>query len=255
MIPVEEALEKVLNCVEALDPEQKPILDCLGQVLAEDVYSTIDIPPLDNTAMDGYALRAEDTRGASESSPRFLDVIGELAAGSLPTKGVRPGTAIRIMTGAPIPEGADAVVRFEDTDEVSRKFSRGALSQIGILCPANKGLNVRCRGEDIAKGELVLKKGTLLRPSEIGVLASLGYSNALVIRRPVVAILSTGDELVAVNQPLAPGKIYDSNTYTIAAEISRYGGIPKILGIGRDSVQSLNEKIDDGLNADMLITT
>ena len=249
MISVEEALEKVLSYVEVLEPEQKPILDCSGQVLAEDVYSTIDIPPLDNSAMDGYAVRAEDTRGASESSPRCLSVVGELAAGSLPTREVRPGAAIRIMTGAPLPEGADVVVRFEDTDEVDRKLSRGDLSQIGILCQAEKGLNVRRRGE------LILKRGKLLRPSEIGVLASLGCSTALVVRRPVVAILATGDELITVDQPLAPGKIYDSNTYTITAEVSRYGGIPRILGIGRDSVQSLTEKIDEGLNADMLITS
>jgi len=255
MISVEEALEKVLSYVEVLEPEQKPILECLGQVLAEDVYSTIDIPPLDNSAMDGYAVRADDTRGASESSPRCLSVVGELAAGSLPTREVRPGAAIRIMTGAPLPEGADAVVRFEDTDEVDRKLSRSDLSQIGILCQGEKGLNVRCRGEDIARGELILKRGKLLRPSEIGVLASLGRSAALVVRRPVVAILSTGDELIGLDQPLAPGKIHDSNTYIIAAEISRYGGIPRILGIGRDSVQSLTEKIDEGLSADMLITS
>jgi len=255
MISVEQALEKVLSYVEVLEPERKPILDCLGQVLAEDVYSDIDIPPLDNSAMDGYALRAKDTRGASESSPRYLVVVGEVAAGSMPTKEVRPGTAIRIMTGAPLPEGADAVVRFEDTDEVNRKSSGGDLSQIGILCQAKKGLNVRGRGEDIAKGKLVLKKGKVLRPQEIGVLASLGRSTALVIRRPIVAIIATGDELIGVDQPLAPGKIHDSNTYTIAAEVSRYGGIPKILGIGRDSVRSLTEKIDRGLDADMLITS
>ena len=255
MISVEEALEKVLSYVEVLEPEQKPILDCLGQVLAEDVYSTIDIPPLDNSAMDGYALRARDTRGANESSPRYLVVVGEVAAGAMPTKEVRLGTAIRIMTGAPLPEGADAVVRFEDTDEVSRKSSGGDLSQIGILCQAKRGLNIRGRGEDIAKGDLILKKGTVLRPQEIGVLASLGRSTALVIRRPIVAILATGDELMGVDQALAPGKIYDSNTYTIAAEVSRYGGIPKILGIGRDSVQSLTEKMDEGLDADMLITS
>jgi molybdopterin molybdotransferase len=255
MISVEEALEKVLSYVEVLEPERKPILDCQGQVLAEDVYSTIDIPPLDNSAMDGFALRAEDTRGASESSPRCLVVVGEIAAGSMPTKEVEPGTAIRIMTGAPLPEGADAVVKFEDTDEVSRKSSREDLSRIGILCQAKKGLNVRCRGEDIARGHLILEKGKVLRPQEIGVLAALGHSTALVIRRPIVAILATGDELIGVDQPLAPGQIHDSNTYTIAAEVSRYGGIPKILGIGRDSVQSLSEKIGEGLDADMLITS
>jgi len=255
MISVEEALEKVLSCIEVLEPERKPILDCLGQVLAEDIYATIDIPPLDNAAMDGYAVRAQDTGGASQSSPRYLAVIGEVAAGSVPTNEVQPGTAMRIMTGAPIPRGADAVVQFEDTDEVSRKSSKGDLSQIGILCPAEKGLNVRPKGEDIARGDLILEKGTVLRPQEIGVLASLGHSTALVIRRPIVAILATGDELVAVDEPLAPGKIHDSNTYTIAAEVSRYGGIPRILGIGRDSVQSLTRKINEGLDADMLITS
>jgi molybdopterin molybdotransferase len=146
------------------------------------------------------------------------------------------------------------VVRFEDTDEVNRKLSGGDLSHIGILCQVKKGLDVRGRGEDIAKGNLILKKGKVLRPQEIGVLASLGRSTALVIRRPIVAILATGDELIGVDQPLAPGKIHDSNNYAIAAEVSRYGGIPKILGIGRDSVQSLTEKIYEGLDADMLIT-
>jgi molybdopterin molybdotransferase len=255
MISVEEALDKVLSYVEVLKPERKPILDCMGQVVAEDVYSTIDIPPLDNSAMDGFALRAEDTHGASESSPRCLAVVAEVAAGSMPTKEVGPGTAIRIMTGAPMPEGADAVVKFEDTDEVSRKSSTKDLSQIGILCEAKKGLNVRRRGEDVARGKLVLQEGTVLRPQEIGVLASMGHSTALVIRRPIVAILATGDELIGVEQPLPPGKIYDSNTYTIAAEVSRYGGVPRILGIGRDSIQSLNDKIDEGLDADMLITS
>jgi molybdopterin molybdotransferase len=255
MISVEEALEKVLSYVEVLEPERKPILDCLGQVLAEDVSSTIDIPPLDNSAMDGYALRAEDTRGAGKSSPVYLAVVGEVAAGSMPKNEVRPRTAIRIMTGAPLPEGADAVVQFENTDEVNRKSSGSELRQIGILCQAKKGLNLRRRGEDIAKGKLILKKGRVLRPQEIGILASLGHSTALVIRRPIVAVLATGDELIAIDQPLAPGKIHNSNTYTIAAEVSRYGGIPKILGIGRDSVRSLTEKINEGLDADMLITS
>jgi molybdopterin molybdotransferase len=255
MITVDEALNKVLSYVEILDPERKPILDCLGQTLAEDVCSTLDIPPFDNSAMDGYALRAEDTAGADASSPRYLRVVGELAAGAVPTQAVGPGTAIRIMTGAPVPEGADVVVRFEDTDEVDRRPSGADLTQIGIMREAGRGLNIRRRGEDIPRGDVVLNRGTLLRPQEIGVLASLGHATALVIRRPIVAILSTGDELVAVEQPLTPGKIYDSNTYTIAAEVSRYGGIPRILGIGRDSVQSLTEKLDQALAADMLITS
>ncbi len=255
MVSVEEALQKILSCVEVLEPERKPILDCLGQVLAEDIYSTIDIPPADNSAMDGYAVEAEDTYGASELEPRILPVVGEVAAGSISSEEVKPGTAIRIMTGAPLPDGADAVVPFEDTDEVARKSSHGDLSQIGILRDTNKRANVRHKGEDIANGSLVLKKGTVLRPPEIGVLASLGHPAAMVIRRPVVSVLATGDELADIDQPLPRGKIYNSNTYTIAAEVIRYGGIAKILGIGRDSIQALEGKIEEGLDSDMLITS
>ena len=261
MISVEEALEKILSYIEVLEPEKKPILDCLGRVLAGDIYSTIDIPPLDNSAMDGYAVQAEDTCDASMSSPKKLIVVGELAAGSMPTENIVPGAVIRIMTGAPLPKGANAVVQFEDTDEVARKASLGLsvdgcqLKEIGILRQAERGLNIRRRGEDVAKGALILKSGTILRSAEIGVLASLGHSEAKVTRRPVVSVLATGDELVDINQPLPLGKIHNSNTYTIAAEVLRYGGIPKILGIGRDSIQSLNDKIDEGLDTDMLITS
>lgn len=255
MVSVEEALQKILSCIEVLEPETKPILDCLGQVLAEDIRSTIDIPPLDNSAMDGYAVKAEDMRGASEASPKILSVTGKVAAGSMPRGEVKRGSAIRIMTGAPLPQGADAVVPFEDTDEVARKASHRDLSQIGILCEVREGANIRRKGEDIANGSLVLKKGTVLRPAETGVLASLGHSAVAVIRRPVVSILATGDELTDIDQPLPAGKIYNSNTYTIAAEVRRYGGIAKILGIGRDSVRSLEQKIDEGLDSDMLITS
>ena len=255
MVSVEEALQKILSCIEVLEPETKPILDCLGQVLAEDMRSTIDIPPLDNSAMDGYAVKAEDIHDASEASPKILSVTGKVAAGSMPRGKVKRGSAIRIMTGAPLPQGADAVVPFEDTDEVARKASHRDLSQIGILREVREGMNIRRKGEDIAKGSLVLKKGTVLRPAEIGVLASLGHPAVTVIRCPVVSILATGDELTDIDQPLPAGKIYNSNTYTIAAEVRRYGGIAKILGIGRDSVRSLEQKIDEGLDSDMLITS
>ena len=235
----------------------RPILDCLGQVLAEDISSSIDVPPLDNAAMDGYAVQSKDTRNASKESPRFLSVIGMVAAGSISECEVKPGTAIRIMTGAPIPKGADSVVRFEDTDELWRRES--SISQlpteIGILCEAEAGLNIRRAGEDITRGSIVLSKGVVIRPSEVGVLASLGHSKVMVIRRPVVAILATGDELVALNQPLPPGKIYDSNTYSVAALVLRYGGVPRILGIALDSEDSLVAKLRQGLEADMLITT
>ena len=258
MISVEQALEKILAYVDILEEEEKPILDCLGQVLAEDIYSSIDVPPLDNTAMDGYAVQSRDTRNASRESPRFLSVIGMVAAGSISECELEPGTAIRIMTGAPIPKGADSVVRFEDTDELWRRgssISQQLPTEIGILCEAEAGLNIRRAGEDITKGSIVLSKGVVIRPSEVGVLASLGHSKVMVIRRPVVAILATGDELVALNQPLPLGKIYNSNTYSVAALVLRYGGIPRILGIALDSEDSLVARLRQGLDADMLITT
>ncbi len=253
MISVEEALEKVLSYVDVLEVEAAPILESQGQVLAEDIASHIDIPPLDNAAMDGYALRAEDTRGARGQPPRMLRVIDTVIAGAISQRKVTPGTAIRIMTGAPVPAGADSVIRFEDTDEAVRQSSDS--HEIGILCEVKPGLNIRRAGEDIARGTLVFKKGTVIRPSEVGVLASLGMGTVNVIRRPVVAVLATGNELVDINKPLPAGKIYNSNTYSVAALVRRYGGIPKILGIALDSEESLIAKLRQGLDADMLITS
>jgi len=252
MISVDQALEKVLDHIDVLEVEESPILGCLGQVLAEDVFSSINIPPLDNSAMDGYAVRSADTRGASRQSPRFLRVIGTATAGFICQSEVKLGTAIRIMTGAPIPKGADCVVRFEDTDESER---HGASGEIGILREVAPGKDIRLAGEDITAGSLVLSKGTVIRPAEVGVLASLGCSKVMVIRRPVVAILATGDEVVDIVQPLSEGKIYNSNSYSVAALVLRYGGIPRILGIASDSEDSLVARLHLGLDADMVITS
>jgi molybdopterin molybdotransferase len=253
MISVEEAQERVLSYAEVLDCEEKPILDCLGQVLCEDVNSDIDVPPCDNSAMDGYAVRAADTAEASESFPVVLNVIAEVKAGSISKEKVTAGTAIRIMTGAPIPSGADSVVQFEHTDEEQR--GECPPKQIGIVRPVVNGQNIRCAGEDIGCGQMVVHQGTVLRPSELGVLASLGRERAGVIRRPVVAILATGDELVPLGQPLPQGKIYNSNSYSLAAQALRYGGIPMVLEIARDDERDLQEKIGQALSTDMLITS
>jgi len=257
VISVEEALEKLLSNVEVLAKEEVAVLDSLGQVLVEDVYSDIDVPPLDNSAMDGYAVRSSDTLGAGPQSPRLFRVIDTVAAGSISESEVTAGTAVRIMTGAPVPNGADAVVRFEDTDEVSRQEISGGkpITEVGILCEAGVGLNIRQAGEDIRRGFRILAEGTVIRPAEVGVLASLGRNKATVISRPVVAILSTGNELVEVGQPLPTGKIYNSNSYSVAALVRRYGGIPRMLGIALDSEDSLVEALRRGLDADMLITS
>jgi molybdopterin molybdotransferase len=252
MLSVEEALQKILAEVDVLETETVPILEALGQVLAEDIVSSINVPPLDNSAMDGYAVRAQDTSGAAEASPKLLRVIDTVIAGSISQKQVTPGTAVRIMTGAPLPRGADAVVQFENTDETGRKNPE---AEIGILVPAEPGLNVRRAGEDVAKGAVAIKKGAVIRPAEVGVMASLGYSRVKAVRRPVVAILSTGNELVELGQPLPEGKIYDSNLYSLAGLVKRYGCVPKILGIARDEEKSLVDKLRQAQDADMLLTT
>jgi len=256
MISVEEALEKILQEIDILGEESVPILDSLGQVLAEDIKSDINVPPLDNAAMDGYAVQSGDTQEASEESPKFLRVIDTVMAGSISESEVIPGTAIRIMTGAPVPKGADSVVQFENTDEEQRKKSAAdqPVSKVGILREAKPGLNIRRAGEVITKGATALRKGTVIRPAEIGLMASLGHGQVKVTRRPVVAVLATGNELVAINQPLPEGRIYDSNTYSIASLVKRYGGIPKILGIALDREDSIVTKLRQGLDADMVIT-
>ncbi|MFQ5861393.1 MAG: gephyrin-like molybdotransferase Glp [Dehalococcoidia bacterium] len=255
MLSVEEALERVLGLVHVLEPEEKPLLEAVGQVLAEDVTASFDVPPLTNSAMDGFAVRHADTVGASPTVPRLLQVVGQVAAGQLPQQEVAPGTAIRIMTGAPIPSGADTVVPFERTDEVARKASGQPLDSIGILEEVHQGANIRPAGEDIAQGKLVLPQGSVLRPAEVGVLASLGHPQVRVIRRPVVAILATGDELLEPGQPQRQGNIYDSNSYSVAAAVLRYGGIPRPLGIARDNLEEMHRKLNQGLTADMLVTT
>ncbi|TET97157.1 MAG: molybdopterin molybdotransferase MoeA, partial [Dehalococcoidia bacterium] len=222
------------------------------------VTSDLNIPPLDNTAMDGYAVRAKDTRGASPDSPVQLQVVGEVAAGYAFRGEVRPETAVRIMTGAPIPAGADAVVRFEETDEPFQKAperSHRVNAAVRVFKEVRPGANVRRAAEDVRRGQTVMHKGRVLRPSEIGVLASLGRVTARVIRRPLVAILSTGDELAEAGQPKPPAKIYDANAYSVGALVRRYGGVPRPLGIAKDTVKALTAKIQKGLDADMLITS
>ena len=209
---------------------------------------------MDNSAMDGYAVQAASVEGAAKGTPRTLRVVGAVAAGQVPDRAVSEGTAVRIMTGAPIPDGADTVVPFEDTDETERRAS-GAMGEIGVLVEFPRGANVRPAGQDVAKGEVVLHKGAVLRPAEVGVLASVGCSDVAVVRRPKVAILATGDELTEPGDGLMPGKIYNSNSYGLAAAVTQAGGLPRMLGIARDDLSSLNAKIEEGLNADVLITS
>lgn len=258
MITIEEALERILSLVSVLPAEEKHPLNALGQVLDEDITAAFDIPPLDNTSMDGYAVRTADTAGASESSPRELRVIGEVAAGYVYDGEVTPGTAVRIMTGAPIPRGADGVVPFEETDEPldrAPEQTREVAATVRVFKQAKPGANIRPAGQDVRTGDIVVNRGTVLRPQEIGVIASVGRDRVRVILRPVVAVLSTGDELLEPGQPREGARIYDANAYSVAALVQRYGGVPQLLGIAKDTFEALTAKIHEGLDADMLVTS
>jgi len=258
MISVQEARRLILEKFSPLDSVSIPITEALNQVTTEDVVAQFDIPPYSNTGMDGYAVIAKDTKNASYSDPKKLSVTGYLPAGKIFNDTVMPGQAVRIMTGAPIPNGADAIVPFEETDEYLEKDSTKKTEKTEVLInvEAITGANIRPAGEDITKGTVVFNKGTILGPAQIAVLASLGLNNINVHRRPIVAVLSTGDELLYPGESYADGKIYDSNSSGLAAQIINFGGVPKILNIARDNVKSLTHLIREGVeSADFLITS
>ena len=255
MLSVEEAYQRIMSSFSPLEPVSTPILDTLGHVLAEDVTSPLDLPPMANSGMDGYAVRSDDITDASPGRPRQLKVVGLVAAGQLPSQSVLPGTAVRIMTGAPVPNGADTVVPFEETDEVQRRKEDRPLEEVAVLAALPLGSNVRPAGEDVGKGQLVLEAGTVVRPAEVGVMASLGMETARVTRSPVVSILATGDELAPTGAVLEGGKIYDSNSFTVAASVIACGGIPKPLGIAKDEPGDLRRKLEAAVDSDLVITS
>jgi len=243
-LSVQEALERILARVRPLEATSTALLDTLGATLAERVIADRDVPPFRNSAMDGYAVIGMDVANV----PATLRVVGDIAAGSLPSRPIVRGEAMRIMTGAPMPDGADTVVRVEDTDN-------GAAAVV-IRAATRPGTSVRAAGEDLRAGETILMPGTVLRAAEIGVLAALGRTSVLVTRRPRVAVLSTGDELVELDQPLRPGQIRDSNRYAIASAARAVGATPVPLGIVRDTADDLRRALRDAASrADVIVTT
>ena len=248
-LSVEEAVERFINYFKPLDVERKSILEALGMVLGEEIISDMDIPPLANTAMDGYAVKCEDTVGATKDAPRKIKVVGDLAAGDYLDRPLLPGTAIRIMTGAPVPPGTEAVIPFEHVDVEG--------NSILVFKEYKLNKNIRLAGEDVKAGQVVLEPGMILRPQEIGMLAALGYTDVLVHRCPRVAILSTGNELIEAQAPWRPGKIRDANGYSNAAQVIKYGGKPLRLGIARDTTKDLSGKIREAINqeADLILTS
>jgi molybdopterin molybdotransferase len=254
MIPVEEALEKVLSAITPLSHDTVPLLNSHGLITAETINSSINIPPLDNSGMDGYAVRSEDIKTSSYKKPTTLRIIEETAAGTIPKKRVLPMTATRIMTGAPIPNGADTVVRFEDTND-SERSRQNSNSNINIYVPAKTGTAIRQAGGDIKIGENAITAGTEIGPAQIGVLASLGNTKIKIFRRPKVSIISSGNELVSPGHSLPEGHIYDINTYSIASSVARLGGTPEILGIAKDTRESLIGLLEKAKDSDLIITS
>ena len=254
MLSVEEAYDRIMGYFSPLAEEERELTDALGQVLAENIYSPLNLPPLANSAMDGYAVRFEDFADGN-GEQRTLKVIGHVPAGQVASRAVEPGTAVRIMTGAPVPDGADTIVPFEETDEVERKARGLDSGEITINQTPHRGQHVRPAAEDVAAGDMVLQRGTPLRAAEVGVLASLGLRSVKVIRRPVVSIIATGDELLTPGEPLEPAKIYDSNSFGLAASVVQCGGIPRLLGIARDTVEEVHAKLDEAEDSDLLLTS
>ncbi len=246
MLTVAEARDRILARLSVLDGEDLPLLESRDRVLVEEVRAIRDVPPFTNSAMDGYAVRASDVRAASPHQPARLRLLGEIRAGAPATTPLQARTALRIMTGAMMPPGADAVVRIEDTAEAD--------GQVEIRVGVDVGVNIRGSGTDIAKGTVVAAPGRLVTPGLIGVLASAGRSSVRCVRQPRVRILSTGDELRDAGQPLRPGEITNTNRYTLLASIEAAGAIGIDAGAARDDRQEIASRLDaDG--ADLVVTT
>ena len=247
MITVAEALRQILTTINPLGLEKINLLNALGRVMGEDVAAGRNIPPKDNSAMDGYALRFKDTLGASPEHPVILEVIEDIPAGAVPRRSIAAGQASRIMTGAPIPEGADAVLRMEDAEK------DGHL--VRIKAKAQCKQDIRMAGEDVREGAVVIRSGSIVRPAEIGMLASLGRSFISVYQRPLVAVLATGNELVDIDENSSPWKIINSNSYSIAAQVMDSGAVTMQMGIAKDEREDLAAKFQTALRADVVISS
>lgn len=247
MIQVHEALEIILSKISFKGVEKIPIDESLGRVLTEDIVARRPNPPLDNSAMDGYALIAGDIRSATPEHPVKLEVLEDVPAGYTAHTTIRSGQAIRIMTGAPIPPGADAVIMQEDTERNG--------NYVLVKDTAEVGENIRQAGEDVKTGELVISRGVTIQPSHIGMMAVVGRSHVYVSQRPIVAIISTGDELVDLDDTPTGPCIYNSNGYMLAAQVRSAGGTPRYLGIARDQEKDLLEKFEWALKCDIVVSS
>jgi molybdenum cofactor synthesis domain-containing protein len=246
-IALEEARAIIEGAIQPIDRiEVLPLQEANGRVLAREVVSTLDVPPFSRAAMDGYAVRAEDTAGASRATPRTLRRIETIYTGQVPKNRVGPGECAEIATGAPMPEGSDAVVMVEETDIDDR-------GSVSIFAEAAPRQNIGRQGADIQKGQQVLQPGTLLNASRLGSIAALGLTEIAVYEKPRVAILSTGNEIVDPGQPLGPGQIYDINRVTVSGVVSDNGGIPIPYRTAADTIDDLSRAVDECLEQDVMV--
>jgi molybdopterin molybdotransferase len=246
-LSISEAQAIALDTARPLGLERVALREALGRVLAEPVTSSRTLPPCDNSAMDGFALRASDVAGATREQPVTLPVVFEVPAGRPPERALTPGEAARIFTGAAIPDGADSVVRQEDTEWDSER--------VRVLVPAPSGTNLRTAGEDVQVGDRVLEPGERIGPAQVGMLAALGRSGVSVHRRPRVAILSSGDELVEPDGDVRGGRIVSSNSYSLEAQCREAGAETSYLGIARDTPEDIERRVRAGLLADVLVSS
>ncbi len=257
MLSVQEARERILLNFQPVDRQSLPLDQAFGHVLADPVLAGTDLPSFDNSSVDGFALQADDVGEASPSSPRILDVVADIPAGSSMKVLIRPGQAARIMTGAPLPSGANAVVRVEDTDFNIRAPGTEAPKKVAILRSVSPGDSIRHRGDDMHAGDKVLQAGVRIRPQEIGLLAMLGVAKVPVYRRPRLALLSSGDELLPVEAPLSPGKVHDTNSYTLAALSNQSGAETIRLGVASDDAAEVKSRLDHAVKAaaDLIVSS
>ena len=251
MLSVEDARERILSKFKILNPVQINILESVGSVISEDIISEINVPPLDNSAMDGYAVIKNDLLKADDENIIYLDVIEEIPAGTIPKLSLSPGQASRIMTGAPIPSGSDAVVPFEDTNELENNDK----NKIGIKISVKNLENIRKKSDDIKKGSIIIEKGSLITSATVGVMASIGLEKVSVIRKPIIGILSTGNELLEPGEKNQDGKIYNSNTYTLSSLVTEFGATPLIQKHALDKVEDLEKKLAKLKDVDLIVTS
>jgi molybdopterin molybdotransferase len=257
LLSVQQARERILSQFNPVQTETVPLTVCINRVLGVDIVAADDLPLFDNSSMDGFAIRATDTSNAAPASRVTLSVVADIPAGSTPTISLAPGQAARIMTGAQMPQGADAVIPVEDTDFNDRSPGTPMPETVSFERVVQTGENVRPRGMDVHAGEVVLKKGTMLKPQDIGLLAMLGFPEVKVFKRPLVALLSSGDELLEAGAPLESGKIRDSNSYMLASLIESAHAEVLRLGIAKDTRESVQGLIEQAvqLNVDLILSS